>query len=144
MEEENISITNFLKQRYPMLLVDKVVDYNDKSTKTIKYFTNSDPFMLGHFKDFPMYPTVLLVELLAQSISFSIYKKLGTLDNIWFLSINRCHYYGYFVPGDVAKVTVTIQSIDETGIIQCSGFIKNQHDTKIVECKFNLIRKKIH
>ncbi|NRN76902.1 3-hydroxyacyl-[acyl-carrier-protein] dehydratase FabZ [Lactobacillus helveticus] len=52
MEEENISITNFLKQRYPMLLVDKVVDYNDKSTKTIKYFTNSDPFMLGHFKDF--------------------------------------------------------------------------------------------
>ncbi|WP_270770603.1 3-hydroxyacyl-ACP dehydratase FabZ family protein [Lactobacillus crispatus] len=136
-----LQIKKILKQRYPMLLVDKVLDTDSVMTTTVKYFTNSDPFMRGHFKDFPIYPAVLLIELMAQSVSFSLYDRYGKIDNIWFLSIQRCHYHGYFVPGDIAETKVEIVGVDANGLINCKGKIVNQNHKKIVECNFVLIRK---
>ena len=77
MTKNNLNdMTKLLRQSYPMLLIDKVVSINKNKAQTIKYITNSDPFMEGHFKSFKVYPVVLLVEVLAQSAAFPIYKFL--------------------------------------------------------------------
>lgn len=141
MNNTLLQVKKVLKQRYPMLLVDKVITTDSTVTKTMKYFTNSDPFMKGHFKDFPIYPAVLLIELMAQTVSFSLYNKYGQIDNIWFLSIQRCHYHGYLVPGDMAETEAKITGIESNGLINCKGRVINQNQEKIAECSFVLIRK---
>ena len=53
--------------RYPILLVDRVVDFTpEKSIKAIKNVTVNEPHFMGHFPDFPVMPGVLIVEAMAQ------------------------------------------------------------------------------
>lgn len=144
MAKNNLNdMTKLLRQSYPMLLIDKVVSINKNKAQTIKYITNSDPFMEGHFKSFKVYPVVLLVEVLAQSAAFPIYKSMGFVDDIWFLSIDRCHCHSFLVPGDIATSTVSVSNIDSLGVIKCQGTITNQNNEKVLDAKFKLIKKKI-
>lgn len=137
------NVISLLKQTYPMLLIDKVATFDKETAKSYKYITNSDPFMQGHFQNFKIYPVVLLVEFLAQTATFPIYERLGTINNIWFLSIDKCHCHGYLVPGDIAIAEVAITEIDPFGLIKCKGLIVNQNDEKILDAKFTLIKKRI-
>jgi len=56
-------------QRFPMLLLDYVkAYYYDKSCCVgVKVVSQSDPVLVGHFPDFPIYPGVLIIEALAQN-----------------------------------------------------------------------------
>ena len=60
-------ILRYLPHRYPLLLVDKVLDYvPDQSIKAIKNVTVNEPHFTGHFPDFPVMPGVLIIEAMAQ------------------------------------------------------------------------------
>jgi beta-hydroxyacyl-ACP dehydratase FabZ len=60
-------IIRYLPHRYPILLVDRVLDYvPDQSIKALKNVTVNEPHFMGHFPEFPVMPGVLIVEAMAQ------------------------------------------------------------------------------
>ena len=56
-------ILQMIPHRYPMLMVDRVVDmYLDASAIGIKNVSINEPFFQGHFPSEPVMPGVLIVE----------------------------------------------------------------------------------
>jgi len=68
MAELNIDeIMSYLPHRYPFLLVDKVLAFEEGvSIRALKNVTVNEPHFTGHFPDFPVMPGVLIVEAMAQ------------------------------------------------------------------------------
>jgi 3-hydroxyacyl-[acyl-carrier-protein] dehydratase len=61
-------ILSILPHRYPMLLVDRVVDLvPGKSCRGIKNVTINEPFFQGHYPGRPIMPGVLIIEAMAQA-----------------------------------------------------------------------------
>ena len=61
-------IKEYLPQRYPFLLVDRVVEIElGKRIVAYKNVTINEPFFNGHFPDNPIMPGVLIIEALAQA-----------------------------------------------------------------------------
>src|SRR5258708_39492911 len=60
------AIRDILPHRYPMLLVDAIVELEEDRIVGIKNVTVNEPYFMGHFPDFPVMPGVLVVEAMAQ------------------------------------------------------------------------------
>ena len=61
-------ILKLLPHRYPMLLVDRVLEFEPQQRiKTLKNVTMNEPFFQGHFPEQPVMPGVMILEALAQS-----------------------------------------------------------------------------
>jgi 3-hydroxyacyl-[acyl-carrier-protein] dehydratase len=60
------AIRKILPHRYPMLLVDRILELEDDRIVGVKNVTSNEPFFDGHFPDFPVMPGVLIIEAMAQ------------------------------------------------------------------------------
>ena len=61
-------IMEMIPHRYPMLLVDRVVDLlADVSATGIKNISANEAFFQGHFPERPVMPGVMIVECMAQT-----------------------------------------------------------------------------
>ena len=80
-------IMALLPHRYPMLLVDKVVDYEvGKYLHAIKNVTANAPIFTGHFPDQPIFPGVMILEAMAQATGLLGFKTTeGREDNELYL-----------------------------------------------------------
>ncbi|HAT57109.1 MAG TPA: 3-hydroxyacyl-[acyl-carrier-protein] dehydratase FabZ, partial [Veillonellaceae bacterium] len=66
MELNVKQIMEILPHRYPMLLVDRILDLAPmKSAVGIKCVTYNEPFFQGHFPGKPVMPGVLICEAMA-------------------------------------------------------------------------------
>ena len=73
------AILAHLPHRYPMLLVDRVLECEPgKRIVAIKNVTINEPFFLGHFPHHPVMPGVLIVEAMAQAAAILSFHTLGT------------------------------------------------------------------
>src|SRR5579883_205619 len=59
-------LTRVLPHRYPMLMVDRILEVTGDSVVGIKNVTVNEPHFTGHFPDFPVMPGVLIIEAMAQ------------------------------------------------------------------------------
>ena len=50
------AIREILPHRFPMLLVDRIVELEEDRIVGIKNVTANEPFFVGHFPDFPVMP----------------------------------------------------------------------------------------
>lgn len=93
-----------LPHRYPLLLVDRVLDYEPMQyLRAVKNVTFNEPQFQGHFPGRPIFPGVMLIEALAQAtgILASVSRKIDT-DNIYYLAaVDNCRFRRAAVPGDV-------------------------------------------
>ena len=70
-------IRDILPHRYPMLLVDRIIELEAERIVGIKCVTQNEPFFQGHFPDFPVMPGVLIVEALAQTAGVLVLKHIA-------------------------------------------------------------------
>ena len=103
-------IRTLIPHRYPMLLVDKVVDYEPgKSLHGIKNVTINEPIFNGHFPELPIFPGVLILEALAQATGLLGFKSTdGRAEDEMYLfaSIDNAKFKRPVVPGDTMHLHV--------------------------------------
>ena len=109
-----------IPHRYPFLLVDKVVDYEEgKWIKAIKNVTMNEPFFQGHFPGEPIMPGVLIIEAMAQAggILALITAKMG--DKLaFFMTINNAKFRKPVIPGDQLLFHVEVSNVKRETIVQ--------------------------
>ena len=64
---EHQELKSYLRQRYPFLLVDRVLTVNQEEVVAIKNVTGTDRCLEGHFPDEPLFPGAFLVEAMSQA-----------------------------------------------------------------------------
>ncbi len=105
-------ILKSLPHRYPILLVDKVVELEiGKSITAIKNVTFNEPHFLGHFPDHPIMPGVLIIEAMAQAgaLIVTLGEDFKSEENlVYFMSIESAKFRKPVVPGDVLELKVEV------------------------------------
>lgn len=103
-------IKELIPHRYPMLLVDKVVDHEPrKSLHAIKNVTINEPVFTGHFPDAAIFPGVLILEALAQATGILGFKSSEGRDEnemYLFASIDKARFKQPVLPGDTMHLHV--------------------------------------
>ena len=114
-------ILDSIPHRYPMLLVDRVVDMvPGKSIHAIKNVSINEPFFPGHFPHHPVMPGVLILEALAQAaaiLSFadeSGLKAQGEQLLYYFVGIDEARFRKPVVPGDQLNLIVTADRLSKS------------------------------
>ncbi len=106
-------IKEYLPHRYPLLLVDRVLDWESGQRITaIKNVTINEEFFNGHFPHKPVMPGVLMIEALAQSAALLAFLTIGQKpdDNavVYFVGIDGARFKRPVEPGDQLKMEVQI------------------------------------
>ena len=106
-------IQEYLPQRYPFLLVDRVVEMElGKSIVAYKNVTINEPFFNGHFPGKPIMPGVLIIEALAQAAGVlgfkSQEKKPADGYLYYFVGADDVRLRRPVVPGDQLRLEARI------------------------------------
>lgn len=108
-------IMRMLPHRYPFLLVDRIVDFdqeNGNSIVALKNVTFNEPFFPGHFPGVPTMPGVLMIEALAQTSGLLAMLKTGIKPDssmiMYFAAIDECRFKRPVVPGDQLHLHATV------------------------------------
>jgi len=103
-------ILELLPHRYPLLLVDRVVDIRgDESGVGIKNVTFNEPQFQGHFPGNPVFPGVLLVEAMAQTAGVIAARAQPRDSNrkVFFTTIDKAKFRRPVIPGDRVEFHMT-------------------------------------
>lgn len=120
------SIQRIMPHRYPMLLVDRVVEIDgDRRAVGIKNVTINEPFFEGHYPGTPIMPGVLLVEAMAQLGGLLMSQKLEHTGKIAvLLSLDKVKLRRPVTPGDqVVLEAEAVQAKQRTGTLRCRAFV---------------------
>src|SRR5262245_59089785 len=74
-------IKEILPHRFPFLLVDRIVEFEEERIVGLKNVTINEPFFQGHFPDFAVMPGVLIVEAMAQTAGILVLKQIPDRHN---------------------------------------------------------------
>lgn len=116
-------IAEWLPHRYPMLLVDKIIELSDTHVVGVKNVTFNEQFFLGHFPNNPVMPGVLQIEAMAQTggiLAMSIMGDPGQWDT-YFLKIDNAKFKSKVVPGDTLLLKLELMAPIRRGICQMLG-----------------------
>lgn len=122
-------IQRILPHRYPMLLVDRVLEIDgDTRAIGVKNVTFNDIFFQGHYPGTPIMPGVLIVEALAQLGGLLLSQKLEHTGKLAvLLSMDKVKMRHPVTPGDqliLEAVTVRVKS--RTGHVRCKAFVQDK------------------
>ena len=124
----NMDIHQILKRlphRYPILLVDRVLDIElHKSIRAVKNITFNEPIFTGHFPRRPVFPGVLILEALAQTSALLSFTSMGeqlTDDMVfYFVGIDGARFKRPVEPGDQLILEIDLDRI-KGGIYKFKG-----------------------
>lgn len=110
-------IMKMIPHRYPILLVDKLVDLvPGESAVGIKNVTMNEPQFMGHFPGFPVMPGVLIIEAMAQTAALVVVDFLGDEAEgkiVYFMTIDNARFRKPVGPGD--QMHVKVEKIQSRG-----------------------------
>ncbi len=104
------AIREILPHRYPMLLVDRIVELEPDRIVGVKNVTGNEPFFQGHFPDFPVMPGVLIVEAMAQVAGVLVLKSIPDRHSklVLLASIEQAKFRRPVVPGDQLRIEMKV------------------------------------
>ena len=121
---DNIRIRELLPHRYPMQLIDKVIEVGAASIVGVKNVTANEPFFQGHFPAEPVMPGVLQVEAIAQCGGLLVLSQVDDPGewSTYFLRIDGVKFRKKVVPGDTLLFRVEFTSPLRHGIASMKGW----------------------
>ena len=121
-------ILQYLPHRYPILLVDRVIEVVPGERITaLKNVTVNEPFFPGHYPHHPVMPGVLIVEAMAQAAAILSFKTTGNMpdDNsvYYFVGIDGARFKKPVMPGDQLILEIALK-LNKRGMWKYSGVAK--------------------
>lgn len=104
-------IMEILPHRYPFLMVDRITEYSTNEYAVgYKNISVNEPWSVGHFKENPIFPGVLIIEAAAQVGGFIFIDKNSESGEVFgFLSsVDKVKFVKPVVPGDCLKIKATL------------------------------------
>ena len=105
------AIRRMIPHRFPMLMIDRVVDViPDHRATGIKNVTVNEPHFMGHFPGRPIMPGVLIIEGMAQTAGTLCIAARGNQAEtplVYFMTIDNTKFRKPVVPGDVLEYHMT-------------------------------------
>ena len=116
-------IQRLLPHRYPFLLVDRILELDPgASIQVVKNITVDEPCFQGHFPGIPIFPGVLILEVMAQASGLLVFKSpeyCPKEDNLYMLvGIDKARFKKPVAPGDQLVVDVKLLRMRQT----CASF----------------------
>ena len=104
------AIRDILPHRYPMLLVDAIVELEAERIVGIKNVTANEPFFAGHFPDFPVMPGVLVIEAMAQVGGLLVLMQVQDRHSklVLLASVEEAKFRRPVVPGNQLRIEMAI------------------------------------
>src|SRR5271156_15950 len=103
-------VMEMIPHRYPMLMIDKVVDVVANASATgVKNVSTGEPYFQGHFPARPVMPGVLIIEAMAQTAAVLVVHSLGPAAEgklVYFMSVDAARFRKPVVPGDTILIHV--------------------------------------
>lgn len=130
-------IMDLLPHRYPILLVDRILDYEPGQwIRGIKNVSFGEQVFQGHFPKRPVFPGVLIVEAMAQTGGCLM--MMGIEDRakkvIFFMGIDAVKFRKPVVPGDqLVMEAKVIQLRGKIAKLRGEAFVNGQ---KVAEAEF--------
>ena len=105
------AIERIIPHRYPMLLVDRMVEIEDGVRGTgVKNVTANEWFFEGHFPGNRVMPGVLIVEALAQVAAVTLLRDVDQAGKIpMFGGIEKMRFRRPVRPGDQLRLSFTLE-----------------------------------
>ena len=139
-----IEIMEFLPHRYPFLLLDRIVEYEEgKRIVGLKNVTINEPFFQGHFPGVPVMPGVLIIEAMAQTGGVLVFKTLPERDKklVFLMGIEGARFRKPVQPGDQLRLEMVVVRVKSrvgklTGKVYVDGTLVAE-----AEILFSLVEK---
>jgi UDP-3-O-[3-hydroxymyristoyl] N-acetylglucosamine deacetylase/3-hydroxyacyl-[acyl-carrier-protein] dehydratase len=133
---DNIQIQGILPHRYPILLVDKIMELTDQYVVGVKNVTFNESFFQGHFPGNPVMPGVLQIEAMAQTggiLAISLMPDDHQYDT-YFLKIDNAKFKQKVGPGDTLVFKLELLEPIRRGIcvMQASAYVGSKLATEAV------------
>ncbi len=116
-------IKNLIPHRYPMLLVDKVIELSNVHVVGIKNITFNEGIFQGHFPGNAVFPGVLQIEALAQTGGILALSTVPDPENwdTYFIKIDAAKFKHKVIPGDTLILKMELLSPIRRGIVHMQG-----------------------
>lgn len=115
-----------LPHRYPMVLVDRVLEMEgDRRAVGVKNVSVNEPFFQGHYPGAPIMPGVLIVEAMSQLSGLMLSQKLDRTGKVAvLLSLDRVKLRRPVVPGDQLVMEAdAVRASTRFGDVQCRAYV---------------------
>jgi beta-hydroxyacyl-ACP dehydratase FabZ len=105
------AIQDILPHRYPFLLVDRILDFDEEHIVGIKNVTVNEPFFQGHFPDFPVMPGVLITEAMAQVAGILVLRSIPDRKSklVLLASVDEAKFRKPVRPGDQLRIEMKME-----------------------------------
>ena len=117
-------IRELLPHRYPMQLVDKVIEISDNYIVGVKNVTSNEPFFQGHFPQEPVMPGVLQIEAMAQVGGLLVLSSVDEPErySTYFMKIDNVKFRQKVVPGDTLMFHISFMTPLRRGCAVMKGY----------------------
>lgn len=128
MDYDISKVLELLPHRYPFLLVDRVVKFEQgKSLSAIKNVSINEPFFQGHFPGQPVMPGVLILEALAQATGLLAFAEMGDAHKTklyMLVGIDKARFRGQVFPGDQLILDISQKrNMRGIGMYKCQALV---------------------
>ena len=110
-------ILHLLPNRYPFLLVDRVIELEPKQRiRALKNVTYNEPYFQGHFPGRPVMPGVLVIEAMAQAggLLTQLSQPRGSCQEgklFYLVKVDNARFNRMVVPGDQLDIEVSVKRV---------------------------------
>ncbi len=134
-------IQRILPHRYPMLLVDRVLEIDgERKAVGVKNVSINEPFFTGHYPRQPIMPGVLIIEAMAQLGGILLSQKLEHTGKVAvLLSLDKVKFRRAVTPGDQLVITAHSQRVkSRSGQVYCEAHVGGEMAAE-AEIRFMLV-----
>lgn len=120
---DTVQIQDILPHRYPMLMIDKILELTKSHVVGLKNVTSNEGIFMGHFPGAPLFPGVLQIEAMAQTGGILVLNTVPDPQNYitLFLKIENARFKDKVVPGDTIIFHCNLIAPIRRGIAQMKG-----------------------
>jgi len=124
-------IMKCLPHRYPFLLVDRVVEFDEVNQRIVglKNVSMNEPFFQGHFPGVPIMPGVLILESMAQVGGFLVFKAAKEREKklVFFAGVESARFRRPVRPGDQMKIEIVVLKMkSRIGKVHGAAYVDGQ------------------